>query len=494
MNFSPILRNVFIVLTLAATPCHASIDDFDDLDFDLDALQNFQDNYLLRTPTSIQATTLLLLGQIKSPLWNNTQAPKGRDVLYLLPHKITSVEHGGFATSYFFNKTDKMQVSASSLFDLSSINPDLIDIVGDYVAQNASNDVSSEELLTLLPLFQKMRIQERKTGFFLQGAFLHGPFTIQLHTSLQLSERNFFLDDKDKNQALAIMQKIRPGQGVDEGEFFMIRYGMGDSRLKLGLNTLNMTSFKVDTGFEAILPTSLAVSSPRFTDISLQVVDDLETLSDSALDQLRGLRNYLLNPQLGNGGHLGFGYYLESKIGIFRNLANLWFRFSYDKLFKGHETRLFMFKQTISPDTLNEPGYILGLSESEAALLIQQYIDQYVFPTAFKANVYPGGIFNIVASATINAKPWQVAFGYDFYAQQDERILSIKSNRATLEDLRVEDTEHPSTRQHKFFTELSHVKKHKDSEITLGIGGDLTIYSVNIGKDWTAYFKFAMSF
>ncbi|MBX9831189.1 hypothetical protein K2X40_04500 [Candidatus Babeliales bacterium] len=495
MNFLRIVRNFFLALTLTATPCYASMDfdDFDELDFDLNAIQDFENDCLLTRTTPAQGLTLALLGQIKSPLWNNTQAPKGRDVLYLLPHKITAIEHGGFAASYFFNMTDKMQVSADSLLDTTSINPELIKFITDYVAQNAGNNVSSEELLTLLPLFQKMRIQERKTGFFLQGAFLHGPFTLQLHTSLQLSERNFFLSKKDELQALAVLEKVRPGQSVDNKEFFIIRYGMGDTRLKLGLNSLNMTSFKVDTGFEAILPTSLAVSNPRFTEASLKV-SDIDQLTESLLDQLRGIRDFLLNPQLGNGGHFGVGYYLESKVGIFRNLAHLWFRFSYDKLFPGQETRLLMFKQTIDPEKLNMPGYIIGLTDPEAAQLIQDYIDQFVFPTPFKSNVYPGGIFNIVMSAVVNAKPWQVAFGYDFYAQQRERIVSIKSSRTQLSDLRVKDAELPSTNQHKFFTEVCHIKKHKKSEITLGLGGDVTMYSINIGKDWTAYFKFAMSF
>jgi len=62
-------------------------------------------------------------------------------------------------------------------------------------------------------------------------------------------------------------------------------------------------------------------------------------------------------------------------------------------------------------------------------------------------------------------------------------------------DLRIEDAEDKSNEQHKFFTEFSYtLKQGPHSEMRLGLGGDVTLASRNIGKDWTAYAQFDLSF
>ena len=83
---------------------------------------------------------------------------------------------------------------------------------------------------------------------------------------------------------------------------------MGDTRLKLGMNTLNMTDFQNDVGFECIVPTSLLSHSPKINADPSGILDDIssnEALQDGIADVLKGVRDYLIDPKLGNGGHFG---------------------------------------------------------------------------------------------------------------------------------------------------------------------------------------------
>ena len=485
---------IFVGFCLSFLTSQARADDDFELDgINLDDIRNYEiENVALRLPGQAELEMLAKnLGEIvKEPLWQNTKAPKGRDILYLLPHKITAIEYGGVALNLFFNMTDKLHVSADSLLDLgNAINQKtLIDTII-TILEGKDIQVSVEEITSLLPLFKKFTIQERKGGGFLQWGFVRGPFSIQMHTSLQFSERNFFLNKNDEEAIRAISNQIVPGGEFDEREFYRLAYGMGDTRLKVGMNTLNLTNFQTDVGVEAIFPTSRFTSrQPHFT--IPEQGNALQLFKENGLSLLQGVRDYLLNPQFGNGGHFGLGCYFESKIGIFHNLAQLWTRISYDLLFEGDEIRLIMFKKTISPDALKVP---LGDADAESKRLIQ-FTKEYLFPTSFKTTVKPGGIFNVVNSINVDIKKWRLALGHDFYAQQAEQITDIFNTNIDFSALRVEDAEAGNSQQHKVFAEATWFKDFNKSNLGIGLGGDTTIYSVGLGYDWTIYLKFAASF
>lgn len=482
-----LLLSLLLTSTIAASSDYESNGFEEDMlgDITLEELQNFEHtidvtSMALKTPLP-PALLAIGLKSIKEPLWNNTKAPAGRDILYLLPYKITAVEYGGISVKMYFNMTDRLHVTANDLLNVAG-NQDLIENFG-----LIPGSLSTQEVNQLLPLFMKMTFQERKTGFLIQSAFLKGPFTIQLHSSIGLAERNFWLNNRDADTIKAVFAaKFKGGGDFNEKEFYKIRIGMGDTRLKVGLNTINMTSFQTDVGFEAIIPTSRLSYTPKVKIGLAQTHFDDDKLATSALNTLRGVRDYLINPRLGNNGHFGLGCYLESKVGIFHEAAQLWMRCSYDVLFPGTEDRLFLFKKTLSPNDLS-------LRSSEAT--INDYVRQYVFPSSFKANVVPGGILNIVTAASMDlSKKWRWAFGYDFYAQQDELINQLYNTNVDLQSLRVEDAQSSSVVQHKVFTEIMWHKKTKNKDFGLGLGGDVTLASKGIGEDWTVYFKIASSF
>ncbi len=454
----------------------------------LDELQKFQnDNAIngmsLKMPLTAGQLAFGLV-KIQEPLWKNTRAPAGRDILYLLPYKLTAVEYGGISVKLFYNMTPQMPVTAG---DLLNISPNLIENFG-----LIPGSISPQEAHQLMPLFLNMTLQERKAGFLIQSGFIKGPFTIQLHTSIGLGERNFWLNNRDADQIKAVFEAKFGSSEFNEKEFYIIRYGMGDTRLKVGLNTINMTSFQNDLGFEVIIPTSAIGYTPKINIGIAQTEFEGEKLQASAVNTLRGVRDYLINPRLGIG-HFALGCYMESKVNIFHDMAQLWTRLSYDVLFPGIEDRLFLFKQTIS---LGELGKIpiTGNTPEEQAI-VSQFVRENIFPSSLKSNVTPGGILNFVFAANIDLnKNWRWAFGYDFYAQQDELISKIYNTNTPIQALRVKDAESASVLQHKIFTEVMWHKKTKHKDFGVGLGGDVTISSKRIGEDWTVYFKVATSF
>lgn len=435
---------------------------------------------------------LKLLLKNDQPLWCKTFSPRGRDTLYLIPHKFTILKSGGIAFNLFYNMTNKMEVSAGSLFDFdSSFEKSILSMLLKGVIGKIGSDpnaITNDELVSLLPLFQKMRIQERKFGALFQGGFTRGRFTLEVNTALQLVARNFFLSDKDQQAIRAITSKVFDSE-ADEREFYIIKYGMGDTRLKLGINALNMNCFKTDVGFEITFPTSTLASQNKFDNLSVAHLD-LEQLQEQGIDVVRAMRDILLNPMLGNGGHFGFGTYLESKIDVFKDLFQLWIRASYDHLFDNKETRLIMFKPTEKLSEIQTPP---TLAETNA--LISKVLREYYFPSHFKTVINPGGIFNVIFSGIITRPYWNLTLGYDFYAQERQSIKCIVGTPITMQELRISDAEAPSNQQHKFFAEYSYLlRKDTQSEVRLGIGGDTTFYSRNLGRDWTSYVRLSASF
>ncbi|MFH1831543.1 MAG: hypothetical protein ABH827_01955 [bacterium] len=437
-----------------------------------------------------------LLCAIESPLWKSTQIPKGRDPLYLLPYKITALEYGGISTSLFFNMTNKMQVSSDSLLDVKIISKQKVtDFLNELLKSDDGLEITAQELSSIVPLLQKITLQEIKAGFFLQGGFVKGPFNIQVNTLCQVAERNFWLNKRERAEASSIIQKKFPGGSLDDKELYRLTYGFGDTRVKCGLNTLNMTDFVVDFGFEGIVPTSRISSKHHMTTVvDINLDEDNEIIKETLVNLLRGTRDLLLEPKLGNGGHFGVGCYIESKIGLFNNLANMWLRFSYNKLFANDEYRLIMFNNATGRLDKQEVIDLFITDPTAGKELISLFAREFIFPSSFKTSVNPGGIFNAIVSISFDVKKMNIALGYDFYAQQQERIEKVYSSSVQMSELRIEDAQIPDIYQHKIFSEALYTKQYKRSKVGLGLGGDVTAHSKNLGYDWTVYLKGTASF
>jgi len=453
----------------------------------LEEIEEYETQEPLRAtpPLDILELLRIILQGMPTPLWTTTKPPKGRNILYLIPHKITAIEYGGLDLNLFFNMTNKMDVTFGNLFALDSKFKKIIDFILSKISPHAAS--------SLMPLLRKVSIQERKVGGLLQAGFIYKFFNVQLHTSFQLSERNFWLTKKDQTKIQEIFEsKAPPSRGgggssslssfqFNTNELYRMKYGLGDTRAKIGLNALNTSNVQLDIGFEGIIPTAEKQILPEVDHQHPPTKDEFTTW---LIDNLKPIRDNLINPQLGNNGHWGFGFFIESKITLFHNAFNLWNRFSVDSFFKGIEHRLMLFKKTIAQDDLT--------SDPED---ISRFLKENVFPQPFKVTIKPGNIFNFVSSMNINiSRRWMWGIGYDLFIQQNETIKKIHDKDVEPYALRVEAAQVKRATQHKVFTETNYVIKNNDWNLILGIGGDTTFSSKNIGHDWTVYLRIGAYF
>lgn len=445
--------------------------DFDSMDIDLDMLENFGE-MPTRAPEDLFEKLVAVILQIKSPLWNKTKPPKGRDTLYLIPHRISSLEYGGLIFNFFFNYTDKMGFSIKEVLKLDENKDALNDFTKILI-----DKLKEEEASSLIPLFKKLTIQERKLGGLMQLGFTKGAFRIEVDSSLQFSERNLWLDKQD--QARIKDMFAGANSTFDDKELYKTKVGMGDTRIKLGLNSLNMSNFQIDVGFEGIIPTSKISTGDRLKQYEI----NLDNLENDVPDILRSIRDNLITPQLGNNGHYGLGCYIETKIDMFHDSLHLWNRASFDNLFSAKENRLIPSKKTMD-------NFPIGGSDED----ITKFIKEYIFPPSYRVSVQPGDVINFVSTLSFGiGKRWNFATGYDYYRQQEEQFETIYTTE-NINSLRVNDAISTSATQHKIFAETNYIKKQKGWDLILGVGGDYTVSSKNLGHDWTIFARLGMAF
>lgn len=469
--------------------------DLDLLDLDLDIDLDQRPPEGSRAPINVafaQGVGILAQEvQVNEPLWLSTKPEKGRDILYLMPSKITAIEYGGGSCNFFFNITPKMYLTGGNLLNIDQVDPSQLSVL---LAGNLGGVTTNpEQIGSLLPFIKKITIQERKIGQFFQTGFTKNAFTLQFHTSLQLGERNFWLNRQDLEEVKALNQLIfGDNQSYDESNLYRIRVGMGDTRVKVGLNALNAKKIQTDVGLECIIPTSRSSKKTIPEPIDDAQLNDDTTIFTHAVNSLLNVRDYLLTPEIGNGGHFGLGFYLESKIDLFKNLAELITRVSFDKFFEADEQRLMLQKKTLTPPELvNTP---LG-DDAEAQRRVVIFAKEYLIPQPYRVSIEPGGIFNGIMILHIPYKKWDFRYGYDFYFQQAERFKQIHAPSNMIQLLDSSKARVGTVIQHKISSETTYrIKNFNNINLDIGFGGDTTISAHNIGKDWTFYLKLASAF
>lgn len=450
--------------------------DFDSMDLDLDVLDDYQNaNISTRAFGDIYEKLLDVVVLVDEPLWKKTKPPKGRDTLYLMPHRINSLEYGGLIANLFFNYTPKIDFFIDEILRLDE-NGNALDLLTQELIEN----LDSQEASSLIPLFKNLTIQERKVGTLFQLGFVLNSFKLEIDSSLQFAERNFWLNRLDQARINKMFSDL--DSSFDRRELYKYKFGMGDTRLKLALNTLNMSDFQLDVGFEGIIPSSKISTGSRFKQYEI----DLKNLKNDIPDILRSIRDNLLSPQLGNFGHLGLGCYFESKLNIYHDKIHLWNRLSFDNLFPAKGDRLISSKKTF-----NDFGDIINLFDDEETT---QFIKEFILPPSYRVRIEPGDIINFITALSLDFnKEWKISLGYDYYHQQKEHFERIYTTE-NVNSLNVDAAISESASQGKIFTESNYTKKQNGWNLILGLGGDYTIDYKNLGHDWTIFLRIGAAF
>ena len=497
---------LLLIIPLTITQLRGDDSDYFDEDDDLD----FSLNDAVSTEPSLRssgnpnayalapiATTLQTYNIFKQPqsLWNKTWPPRSRNVLYLFQNDDIQKQGYSFSASLFANITNRMPASANSHINFDNINTEELN---NLVVVQGTGIESLPEINALFSSFRTMTIQEHKAGFFIQSNYLHKALSFQLQTSLQLNERNFWLDSQNQAALAALMQSAPISAlnnlfftgdtpELDVSEFYRIKTGLGDTRINLGCNVITTATANFDVGLSCIIPTSRLTTRRQFSTTSNQLLLNPEEIAGATFSTLFNVRDYLLYPDLGDGGHFSVGFYTDHRLTLPKQFGTLKLHASYDKPLPSTENRLVMHNLSMTASDLETDA-------SEADLVISsmnEFIDEYLLPDTLKVTVNPGGIFNATASITTPIKRLNstYTFGYNFYAQQQEQFTDIP-----MSNLRLHDATYPTAYQHQLFSELLYSKEKKSCSLQLGIGGNIAFASHNLGNNWTAYVRAGASF
>lgn len=417
------------------------------------------DDVLKDEPKPFGELAEILRIYVKQPVWKHTRAPKTRDVLYLMPQRFIPGINGNLTANFFYNDVPSLKTSLGGLLDENAIAEK--DTVLDYLPDPRGKT-------ELIPLFKNVTLQERRIGVFMRAGLKKASLAAQIHTPFFLDERNCWLGGTKRTRLLKILQVKM--SDIPIKEFYRLQFGIGDTRLVFGVEDLKVSSWSMNVGTQAIVPTSRLSYSPRYSSNLGKIIDapNIDALKKVALHIARNVRNYFLDPRFGNCGHFGLGLYIEPRTSFLHGKLELWGRISFDALCPAHEDRLFFFNPTENPTDNFE------------------YLRQYVLPSSLNVKVAPSGIFNAILATNFDIKKVNATLGYDFYSQQKEHIKKINHSTVKLHDVRVHDTQGFATSQHKLFAEAL-FQREKPTKMSLG--GDATVASSNIGKDWTIYFK-----
>lgn len=267
------------------------------------------------------------------PFWKRTMGARTRDPLFLLPRRRFIFDKSGVDFQVFFNRTSHLSVMPSTMLDMDSVNFLKNDILGNYV-KLIDDPGKLGTILEALPFLEKITVQEHRIGGMINVGLRRGRWGVQLDTVLQLAERNYWMSKKNRNTLSAIL-------GIEEdtrlNDVMKMRFGLSDTRLKLGYTVIDKKKSKMAVGVSVIVPTS------RIFDKKPKPVCDLTNTSSLTRKQLvkdllAVTRAILIKPRLGTG-HWGVGLFAEGKWAVIPHTLDVWGRLSFDYLFGGHEYR-----------------------------------------------------------------------------------------------------------------------------------------------------------
>ncbi len=481
-----------LIAILFLSQSHLSIinaDDFDfnDDDIDLEMIQDWENEHVSPAIGGLPSRSWSIIADnlsksIQTPLWKNTRLPHSRDVLYLFPNDVMFAEKNSLAFSPFFNMTKNVHPALSGFIDLNINEQAAIDVIEQALLILPGADaITAQELFNLLPLFGKISVQERRNGLYFRKSFVHRCFEAELTTSpFVFCERNFWLNQKDQAVINEIGNTLFPGRKLDQNKFVRMRFGVGDTRIKLGLKPLDLPKIKTSVGASLILPTGSIGHQSRLNPINIHS----NNLIQFSYPAIINIRDYLLDAQLGNAGHFSLGIYAKSKVTLFKDLADFYWELSYDKLLPATEDRLMLYNTTTTPASLNGTS-----SDLLAIQALQVFIPQYIIPLPFSTKVQPGDIFNATAGLNVGVNRWHWLLGYNYYLQQKETFKKIY-NTNDISKIRINDATIGSTDQHKIFWETTYTKPLKKTDLLISWGTNFTVRSRGLGNDWTSYCKF----
>ena len=376
----------------------------------------------------------------------------------------------------------------------------------------------------IFSLFENMTVEERQVGFMFHLMKRWHRTTLRVMLPIYYTENNFSLTKKEQDAIAEELGSVDPEEeeAFRKDHFISDKIGIGDTRVEVDNRTLKRPSFSLRCGGFVDIPTAwtwgggfLGSLYPKpstlptfeletlFNAIENPGVDSEQevktVLTDFFLDSFDRVAADLIDVPLGNGRHLGAGFYTRCKMPL-RHYMNTAFahrmhfasRVSLEIFFPAGEKRFYINK--IDEQAFGDHNFQdLDLAAENVQFLKEQLISR-LFLRAFDTRIIPGVIFRWTGGLYYKGQSWGFNLGPDFWLQNKARLSCIGAPSRTVRQLDIPKAKQPIAYQAKIFGGIVFKYKKNRSTWFFSLNADASLAEKGLGQDYTLSFNFESSF
>lgn len=418
----------------------------------------------------------------------------------------------------------------------------------DFLKDIDDNLISGFDIPVILPLLGNITLEQRELGamIFLQGS--HERWFGSIALPAYYLENNYQLSPADKNRfensALftgatgprpTLIPSLDPNTFTTD-HFISDKLGIGDLRCEawyraaessrgyadIGLQMTFQTAHAVDSGIVGAMPGTLCRGGPvPYFDLqtiaslysawqagaSSAGIDLSEYLVCLGLETLDRLSATILNTPLGEQ-HTTIGA-VATCVGNTMH-PDLACQLSGECTYYIPSNEIRMFKTIDDPVVITQRDYE-DLNNAQANLnLLSERATNILFPVGTRIVVHPGFMTNITAALLFEKPSYKATLGFNIWSHTQEHFGTINERYPVIDPLRdqfsppryipynnlnFEQGKRPRSYAGKLFGSVTSIIRSENSYNTrVGIRGDATIFSSNIGYDFTIAADFIIDF
>lgn len=438
------------------------------------------------------------------------------------------------------------QVNASHLlpnrtaikFYLNLFGPTLIEKLQNSASTLLPLFASGEfnlDIAQLFALFENMTVQERRIGFMFEAMKRWEWIELRFMIPLYYNERNYFFSVKEQETAREFLAQEFGGTDAQaEADFqknhlISDAFGIGDTRLEVNGEWINYNGFTLKAGLFGTFPTAFALKNgivgshykklcafPLFDFNALFAIVDqvqmqggiatkeqeelafsfIRNLTLGALDQLSA---NLLDVQLGNGGHFGFGPYMRLHTPLSCLFRGVWaesfaFNGRYSIEYQIPKNEKVFYKIDANPADFQNRNFNDPTQADANLTFLENEFIRRLYTIAIPTRVQPGFIFRWTSSLCYDGCYTDFRLGTDTYIRTKPGFSHIKACPELRSQINVDAAELFLAYQSKITGGITGKVERPEHTWYISLNGDYTFWSSGLGKDFTITFGIEANF
>ncbi|MGZ6250881.1 MAG: hypothetical protein ACXWL2_02535 [Candidatus Chromulinivorax sp.] len=444
---------------------------------------------------------------LNSPIYQKTFAVPVRPILeypFALTYAFENVVNNSLSAMFFLNSTPKKNFTQDST-ELGSYyllgSPEKV-----ATLENVDNIVGRQvvgPISKALSLLDPAKLQENRLGVVFKSHTVHNKTILDIQLPFLYAERNLFFTPVEKAAlAYSPLGAMLRTDGVETEDDFiynnivMDQFGISDLKVKAIYQMHESPTFDFYLGGFTILPTATAFkrgmigtwfdhnNERAYLDLSLInpldiSVENQDAISEFFLAAVDKLSSIVLDCPLGNKGHvviaptLNFNYYFHRKWQFSND-------FSLQYSLPALEKRFYRFIQS-NNDFMYAYNEAYNSDPLTFVYFVNESLQNLLFPYMYETMVHPGIVFNCTNQLLHTHHDWTFNFGSNFWYHSAE---SLDTSAIPLQ-LDYQSAQASHAAQEKLFAQATWNSESTNYSWSLSLYGDITIWNIAMGNDYT---------